>query len=191
MTIPAPAQPAPTEEVAKPSRSLTGVAVATLVGLIAATVLAVVFAAWFRGEASQLAGSAAAGNAALVDASSTAQVSAQVREAVQRVFSYDFARLDDNERTASQVITGPFADGFHQQFGRVRELAPAQQAVVVATVPALAVKTLDGDRAIVLVFVDQLAHQGGQAKPLLAAGRLTVTAQRVNGSWKIADVESF
>jgi Mce-associated membrane protein len=189
MTTPAPPRPAPTEEVAKPPRRLTGVA--TLVGLVAATVLAVVLAAWFRGEANQLAGSAAASNEALINARTTTQISQQVRDAVQRVFSYDFARLDDNERTASQVITGPFVEGFHQQFARVRELAPAQQAVVVATVPALAVKMLDGDRAIVLVFIDQQAHQGGQAKPLLAAGRLTVTAQRVNGSWKIADVEPF
>ncbi|MGH3698962.1 MAG: hypothetical protein ACRDQ9_20885 [Pseudonocardiaceae bacterium] len=189
MTIPAPLLPASTEEVVKRPRRLTRVA--TLVGLVAATVIAVVLAAWFRGEANQLAGSAAASNAALVDAGSTAQVSEQVRDAVQRVFSYDFARLDDNERTASQVVTGPFVEGLHQQFVRVRELAPAQQAVVVATVPALAVKMLDGDRAVVLVFVDQQAHQGGQAKPLLAASRLTVTAQRVNGSWKIADVEPF
>jgi Mce-associated membrane protein len=189
MTIPALPQPAPTEEVAKSPRRLTGVA--TLVALVAVVVIALGLAAWFRGEANQLAGSAAASNDALVDVSTTAQVSGQVREAVQRIFSYDFTRLNDNERAAAEVITGPFVQSFHQQFTRVRELAPPQQAVVVATVPALAVKVLDGDRAIVVVFLDQQAHQGGQAKPLLASGRLTVTAQRVNGSWKIADAEPF
>jgi Mce-associated membrane protein len=189
MIIPAPPQPAPTEEVAKPPRRLIGVA--TLVALVAVVVIALGLAAWFRGEANQLAGSAAASNDALVDADTTAQVSGQVREAVQRVFSYDFARLDDNERAAAEVITGPFVQSFHQQFARVRELAPPQQAVVVATVPALAVKVLDGDRAIVLVFLDQQAHQGGHATPLLASGRLAVTAQRVGGSWKITDAEPF
>ncbi|MDQ2789674.1 MAG: hypothetical protein DLM60_18595 [Pseudonocardiales bacterium] len=189
MTIPAAAQRESTEEVAKPARRVT--AVATLVALVAAVVMAIGLAAWFRGEANQLTGSAAASNEALVDAGATAQVAGQVREAVQRVFSYDYARLDDNERAASEVITGQYVQSFHQQFARVRELAPPQQAVVVATVPALAVKVLDGDRAIVLVFIDQQAHQGGQAKPLLAAGRVSVTAKRVNGSWKIADVEPF
>ena len=189
MTIPAAPQPAPTEEMATSPRRLTGVA--TLVALVASVVIALGLAAWFRGEANQLAGSAAASNDALVDAGTTAQVSGQVREAVHRVFSYDFARLDDNERAAAEVITGPFVQSFHQQFARVRELAPPQQAVVVATVPALAVKVLDGDRAIVLVFLDQQARQGGQAQPLLASGRLSVTAQRVNGSWKIADAEPF
>lgn len=160
-------------------------------GALASLVIALGLAAWFRGEANQLLGSAAASNDALVDVATTGQVSGQVRDAVQRVFSYDFARLDDNERAASDVITGPFARDYHQQFARVRELAPPQQAVVLATVPALAVKMLDGDRAIVVVFIDQRANRSGQAQPLLAAGRLTVTAQRVNGSWKIADVEPF
>lgn len=189
MTIPAAAQRGSTEELAKPPRRIT--AVATLVALVAAVVITLGLAAWFRGEANQLTGSAAASNDALVNAGTTAQVSGQVREAVQRVFSYDYARLDDNERAASEVITGQYAQSFRQQFARVRELAPPQQAVVVATVPALAVKALDGDRAIVVVFLDQQAHQGGQAKPLLASGRLSVTAQLVDGSWKIADAEPF
>ncbi len=177
------------EQVVPPPRRATGVA--TLVGLVAALVIALGLAAWLRSEANQLLGSAAASNDALVDVGATAQVSGQVRDAVQRVFSYDFARLDDNERAAADVITGPFARDFPEQFARVRQLAPAQQAVVVATVPALAVKVLDGDRAIVVVFIDQQAKRGAEAQPLLAAGRLTVTAQRVNGSWKIADVAPF
>jgi Mce-associated membrane protein len=183
MTTPTRPQPSTTTERA------TGVA--TLVGALASLVIALGLAAWFRGEANQLLGSAAASNDALVDVATTGQVSGQVRDAVQRVFSYDFARLDDNERAASDVITGPFARDYHQQFARVRELAPQQQAVVMATVPALAVKMLDGDRAIVVLFIDQRANRSGQAQPLLAAGRLTVAAQRVDGSWKIAEVEPF
>lgn len=190
MTIPAPPHIADIEEVvATPPRRLTGVA--TLVALVAAVVMAVGLGAWFRGETNQLTGSPAATNKALVDKDATAQVSAQIRDAAQRVYSYDFARLADNERAAGEVVTGPFVDSFHQQFAKIRQLAPPQQAVVVATVPAIAVKTLDGDRAIVLVFVDQEARQAGKDKPLLATSRLSITAQRVDGRWKIADAESF
>ncbi|MEO7195584.1 MAG: hypothetical protein ABIZ05_12335 [Pseudonocardiaceae bacterium] len=190
MITPAPPQSAPTEEVAKPPRRVTEVA--TLVVVVAAMVIALGLAAWFRGEAGGLAGSAATGNDALIDAGTTAQVSGQVREAVQRVYSYDFSQLDSDERAAAQVITGPFADSFQQQFAKPRrELAAPQHAVVVASVPALAVKTLDGDRAVVVVFLDQQAHQSGQAEPSQAFGRLLVTAQRVNGRWKIADAEPF
>jgi Mce-associated membrane protein len=189
MTVPAAAQRESTEEVAKPARRVT--AVATLVALVVAVVMALGLAAWFRGEANQLTGSAAASNDALADAATTAQVSSQVRDAVQRVFSYDYARLDDDERAASAVITGQYVQSFHQQFARIREQAPPQQAVVESTVPALAVKSLHGDRAIVLVFLDQQAHQAGQPKPLLASGRLSVTAQLVDGRWKISDGEPF
>jgi Mce-associated membrane protein len=178
------------EEVAHPGSSRRRLTMA-LVGSVAVLVIALGFAAWFRGEANQLLDSAPKSNSALLDAGATAQVSGQVRDAVQRVFSYDFARLDANERAANDVVTGPFARDYRQQFARVRELAPGQQAVVVATVPALAVKVLDGDRAIVLVFIDQQANRGGQARPLIAAGRLSVTAQRIAGNWKIADVEPF
>jgi Mce-associated membrane protein len=164
---------------------------ATALGLVGVLVIALGLAVWFHGEADQLRASAATSNRALLDFAATAQVTGQVRDAVERVFSYDFARLDDNERTAAAVITGPFAHDYREQFARVRELAPRQQAVVVASVPALAVKVLDGDRAIVVVFIDQQASRGTQAQPLLAAGRLSVIAQRVAGSWKIADVKPF
>jgi Mce-associated membrane protein len=189
MTAPAPAQPIDIEVLAKPLRRVS--AVATLVALVAVLVIFLGLAAWFRGEGETLSGSAASTNKALVDASATAEVTDQIRDAAQRVYSYDFARLDDNERAASEVITGAFVDAFHQQFAKVRNQAPPQQAVVVATVPALAVKTLDGDRAIVLVFLDQQARQVGKDKPLFSTGRLSITAQRVDGRWKIADAESF
>lgn len=178
------------EQVVQPaarSRWLSPVQVA----LVAVLVIALGLAAWLRGETNGVLASAASSNRALLDVGATAEVSGQVRDAVERVFSYDFARLEDNERAAAAVITGPFALDYQHQFTRVRELAPGQQAVVVATVPALAVKVLDGDRAIVVVFIDQQANRGGQAQPLVAAGRLRVTAQRVTGSWKIADVEPF
>ena len=187
MTIPTrPQFDAPTEQVAKPPQRLTGVA--TLVGLVAALVIALGLAAWFRGEANQLLGSAAASNDALIDTEATAQVSEQVRAAVESIFSYDFARLDANERAAAGVITGPLVQEYRQQFAQVRELAPSQQAVVVTTVPALGVKMLDGDRAVVVVFLERQAKQGPQPPPMLG---LTVTAQRINGSWKIADVAPF
>ena len=161
------------------------------VALVVVMLIALGLAAWWRGETHALLGTAASSNRALLDVGTTAEISGQVRDAVERVFSYDFTRLDDNERAAAAVIIGPFAADYRRQFARVRELAPGQQAVVVATVPALAVKVLDGDRAIVVVFIDQQANRGGQTQPLLAAGRLRVTAQRATGSWKIAEVEPF
>lgn len=178
------------QEVARPGGRCRG-STPIRVALVAVLLIALGLAAWWRSETHALLGTAAASNRALLDVGTTAEISGQVRDAVERVFSYDFTRLDDNERAATAVITGPFAVDYRRQFSRVRELAPGQQAVVVATVPALAVKVFYGDRAIVVVFIDQQANRGGQAQPLVAAGRLRVTAQRVTGSWKIADVQPF
>jgi hypothetical protein len=41
-----------------------------------------------------------------------------------------------------------------------------------------------GDRAIGLVSLDQQACQSGEGKLVLATGRLSITAQRVDGQWK-------
>jgi Mce-associated membrane protein len=63
--------------------------------------------------------------------------------------------------------------------------------VVSATVTHAAVKEITGDRAVVGVFVDQQATRAApdaQSQQLAAAGRLTVTGERVDGRWKIAAV---
>jgi Mce-associated membrane protein len=54
------------------------------------------------------------------------------------------------------------------------------------------VESINGDRATLLVFLDQQATRaqaGAGPQQLAAAGRLTVTAQRVDGTWKIAAVD--
>ena len=167
--------------------------VARLVGLVAILLIAIVLAAWFRGEAAQLRESAGAGNEALVDVGATAQAVGQVRDGLETVFSYDFARLAENQAAAREVITGEFVADFEEQFGRVRDLAPGQQAVVTATVPNIGVKVLQGDRAVLFAFIDQQATRL-DADPTLSAGRVVVTAERVDGpegsaQWKIASVD--
>jgi Mce-associated membrane protein len=133
----------------------------------------------------------AARNTALTDVAATTQVSQQLGDAVKTVYSYDFTRLDQNEAAARAVITPEFGRQFDQLFGEVRTLAPQQQAVVTATISQSAVESITGDRAVMLVFLDQHATRGAGSnagQPVAAAGRLTVTGQRVDGVWKIADV---
>jgi Mce-associated membrane protein len=139
----------------------------------------------------QLRSTPAATNTALVDVGATAEVAGQLSDAVEAVYSFDFARLDENERVARDVITPEFAAQFDRLFGEVRARAPQQQAVVSATVTHSAVKEITGDRAVMVAFVDQQATRAApdtQAQQLAAAGRLTVTGERVDGRWKIAAV---
>jgi Mce-associated membrane protein len=139
----------------------------------------------------RLRGTPAAANTALVDVGTTAEAAGQLSDAVETVYSFDFARLDENENAAREVITPAFAAEFDRLFGEVRARAPEQQAVVSATVTLSAVKEITGDRAVLVAFVDQQATRAApeaEQQQLAAAGRLTVTGERVDGRWKIAAV---
>ncbi|MHA6617593.1 hypothetical protein [Pseudonocardia sp. DLS-67] len=157
---------------------------------VAAVLLAAV--AVFAGvQDAQLRGTPAAQNTALVDVGTTAEAAGQLSDAIETVYSFDFARLDENENAARNVITPAFAAEFDRLFGEVRARAPQQQAVVSATVTHTAVKEITGDRAVLVAFVDQQATRAApdaQSQQLAAAGRLTVTGERVDGRWKIAAV---
>lgn len=162
--------------------------------LAAALVVLTGLAVFFGIEDARLRGTAAAANSALVDVGTTAEVAGQLTDALQTIYSYDFARLDENERAARAVITPEFADQFNRLFAQVRDLAPQQQAVVSATVTLSAVKEITGDRAVLVAFMDQRATRAaaddGRPTQLAAAGRLTVAGQKIDGRWKIAAVES-
>jgi Mce-associated membrane protein len=188
---PAAVVPEPSADPAPDRRSRRSL----LVPLLAAALVVLTGLAVFFGIAdARLRGTPSAANTALVDVGATAEVSGQLTDALQTIYSYDFARLDENERAARAVITPEFADQFNQLFAQVRQLAPQQQAVVTATVTVSAVKEITGDRAVLVAFMDQQATRaaasGGQPTQFSAAGRLTVTGQKVDGRWKIAAVES-
>jgi Mce-associated membrane protein len=135
----------------------------------------------------------AAANTALTDVGTTAEVAGQLGSALETIYSYDYTRLDENERAAREVITPAFGAKFAELFADVRELAPAQQAVVSGTVVVSAVQRIEGERAVLVAFMDQqatrVAAPDGSGQ-LAASSRLTVTAERVDGRWKIADVQS-
>lgn len=182
------AVPAPGDRVA--GAWLRGRAVPVLaVALVLLTGLAVFFGI----ADARLRGTPSASNAALVDVGATAEANGQLSDALETVYSYDFTRLDENERAARDVITPAFGADFDSLFAQVRELAPQRQAVVSATVQLSAIQDIEGDRAVLVAFMDQratTATEGAAAQQLAASGRLTVTGERVDGRWKIAGVES-
>jgi len=134
-----------------------------------------------------------AANHALIDIGATSLVAQQVGEAVKTVYSYDFARLDENEKNARAVITPEFEQQFTTLFADVRDKAPKQKAVVTATVALTGVRQITDDTAVVVLFMNQIATrtaETGPAQQLASAGRLTVTAKNIGGTWKIADVQA-
>jgi len=164
----------------KQVRMLVGLAVAAVLLIATSVVLAV--------GASTSRNSGPLANQAFVDSAATAEVIGQVTNAVTTVYSYSYATLPANETAANAVITGRFADEFARVFAPVKQLAPAEQAVLRSTVPAAGVTLLQGDRARLLMMVDQTGTRGTDKEPTGATARLIVDAMKVDGRWKITGV---
>lgn len=145
-------------------------------------------AVWFHGEASALESGGSLSNKALVDAGRTSEVNGQVSSAVERVFSYSFADTAATENAAKDLLAGRAADQYNQLFGQIKQQAPAQKLVVTVKVVTSGVKQLDGDRAVVLLFLDQTATRTDANQTNAGAAQLTVNAERRANHWVITDL---
>ncbi|MEV6442265.1 hypothetical protein [Amycolatopsis sp. NPDC051716] len=156
--------------------------------LVAIVVLALGCTAWFGIEAASLT---PGDNLALVDPPATAAVSSEVSDAVKAVFSYDYANLPRTERAASEVLTGDAVRQYQAQFASARTRATAEKLTRTTTVRAIGVRSLRGDSADLLLFLDQqtVAHGGGA--PTSSVAQLAVTAKRVDGRWKLATLTAL
>ncbi len=112
-----------------------------------------------------------AANTALVDVGATAEAAGQLSDAVETVYSFDFARLDENERAAREVITPAFATEFEQLFARSGSWHRRMQAVVTGDRHAVG-RAADRRRPRRgLVFVDQQATRRGRRPRAARLGR--------------------
>ncbi len=179
-----------TEDEAPPKRFAALRNPRSLTALFAAA--AVVLAGlggWFLFEANSLRDSSATANTALVDTGRTAEVSAAVSNALNQVFSYSYDKTEVTERAAADLLRGSALDTYDRLFAQVREQAPAQKLVLTTRVVSSAVQYLEGDRARLLVFLDQSATRADADTTNAAAAQLSVTAKREGDRWVITDLE--
>lgn len=146
-------------------------------------------AAFFGVRAWQTGDSAAARNQALVNGPGTAEVAGQVAEALRRVFSY---RHDDTaltEAAAGEVLADAARAQYEALFAQVREQAPEQKLVLTTKAVTTGVRELTGDRAVLLVFLDQTATRGDNNETSASAAQLSVTARRTGEKWVITELQ--
>lgn len=172
-------------------RVLAGLRTRTLVLIVVlSAVLGTGLTYWFHSESAGLR-SAAAGNEAVVNPTRTNEVATQISGKLEKLWSYDYRRLDQQQSEVRGVATKSFLDQYAQQFQRIKELAPAQQAVVQASVVDIAVKRLAGDNTELIVFLNQVAAKGASQDVTRAAARLHVSATLVDGGWRVSGVTPF
>jgi Mce-associated membrane protein len=144
--------------------------------------------AWFAIETASLS---PGDDAALVDTAATASVASEVSDAVKAVFSYDYANLARTERAAADVLTGDAVRQYQAQFASARTRAAAEKLVRTTTVRAVGVRSLRGDEASLLLFLDQQTVAQGGGAPSSSAAQLAVTAKRIDGRWKLATLTAL
>lgn len=127
-------------------------------------------------------------NEALVDQAATSEVNGQVGDAVNRVFSYDFANTRKTEDAAGQVLTGKAIKQYNDLFATVKQQAPAQKLVVTTTVKSSGVTRLQGDHAQVLLFVDQNATRTTTGENNVGPAQISVDAVKDGDQWKIDSI---
>ncbi|GAA4762190.1 hypothetical protein GCM10023329_04540 [Streptomyces sanyensis] len=170
---------APAHRAAARTRGTAAVLAAALLLLLAAAVL--------LHQERRLSGSPTAANRALTDGAATDRVAAEVGAALREVFSY---RPEDTGRTraaAAELLDGRAARQYTALFARVEQEAARQKLTLTTHVVRAGVTRLDGGRARLLVFLDQVAERPGRA-PATVPAQLSVTARLEDGRWRITDI---
>lgn len=148
-------------------------------------------AVWCGVQATQLRTNASAANTALTDATATAEVKRQITSAVNTVFSYDYSHVSTTEQAAGKLLTGSAIQQYTKLIAMVKQQAPVQKLVLTTSVVTAGVVMLQGNRARLLVFADQRNVRSDTGQASYAGTHFAVDAVRVNGSWKIANLDFF
>lgn len=157
------------------------------VAVVAVVALVVGAVGWW--QYADLTTGPAADNAALVDEKATAEVQSQVAVALERVLTYDHADPAPTEESAKSLLAGKARTEYETLFTALQEQAPGQKLVLTAKVSAAGVTELEGDRASLLVYVDQSSRRAGEDQANVSAAQLAVTAERsAAGSWQVTSL---
>ncbi|WUH93861.1 hypothetical protein OG900_29595 [Streptomyces sp. NBC_00433] len=188
-----PAASAATADAAEPKRAARRPLPVAVTLLAVLAVLLGGFAAFAASRAAALHDTVAAHNTALTDTPATSEVKGRIAEAVNAVFSYDYADTARTDAAARRLLTGKAVQQYAGMLAEVRAQAPAEKLVLTTTVTDTGVESVDGDRARVLVFADQRNTSTAEAGAgsTYAAAMFAVDAVHQGGIWKIATIDTF
>ncbi len=156
------------------------------IGLVALAVALLALGVWFHSRIAEVKY-----NEALVDSAGTTEVSGQVREAVEKAFSYNFADVAATEKAANELLVGKAQCQYNAIFGPVKTLAPEQKLVVTVKAVSSGVTSLDGDHATVLLFLDQVTTRTTDNQSGGGIAMMRASARKSDGRWKVDNMEMF
>ncbi|MCZ7457154.1 hypothetical protein [Streptomyces sp. WMMC940] len=129
-----------------------------------------------------------------------ARALAAARKAAPAVLSYDHRHLDRDFAAARGHLTGPFLEEYRRTTTKVvAPTAKKYQGVVTASVvtppgggsPAASVVSASPDRAVVLLFVNQVTRSTRVDGPRVDLNRVRMELTRTSGGWKVSAVDAL
>ncbi|MFG3495632.1 hypothetical protein [Streptomyces sp. NPDC047928] len=134
------------------------------------------------------------------DEARTAAVAA-ARKAAPVILSYDYRHLDRDFAAARRHLTGGFLDEYGKTTKAVvAPTATKYQGVVKATVAkppgadasaAVSVVSASPDKAVVLLFMNQVTNSTQVTAPRVDLNRVRMTVVRTENGWKISAVDAL
>lgn len=128
------------------------------------------------------------------------QALAAATQAAPVVLSYDYRRLDRDFAAARGHLTGKFRDEYRRTTTTVvAPTAAKYHGVVKATVvkppgggaPAASVVSASPDKAVVLLFVNQVTTSTQVTGPRVDLNRVRMTLTRTDAGWKVSAVDAL
>lgn len=114
---------------------------------------------------------------------------AQGSDAISKVLSYDYRRIDEDLAAGLAVTTGTFSEEYTKSTETVvKPVATEKKAVVKAEVVDAAVTRATPDEVDLLVYLTQTTTRAGENVPLVEPARVPVTMTEKDGRWLISDV---
>jgi Mce-associated membrane protein len=122
------------------------------------------------------------------------------RKAAPVVLSYDYRHLDRDFASARARLTGKFRDEYGKTTKTVvGPTAKKYEGVVKATVvepagggtPAASVVSASSDKAVVLLFVNQVTRSTQVSGPRVDLNRVRMTLDRTSDGWKVSAVDAL
>jgi len=122
------------------------------------------------------------------NAAAQQRVTEAAREGTVALLSYAPETLDKDLANAKSHLTGEFLKYYSDFTDKIVAPAAKQKGVKTeATVARAAVSEMQPDRAVVLVFVNQVTTSKDRPDPALATSSVMVTMVKQDGGWKISE----
>jgi len=163
--------------------------------LAALVVLAAAMLVWVLRDSHDVAAAdvSSADSADAVVASSAVKESARLGAAkgARAAYSYSWKSLTHDKAAARRLMTPAMRDRYDRTMAGVSTASRRDRRVVEAEVVDTALVTASPTYARVLVFVNQRTSGDDLERPTLDLDRVLVTVRRVDGTWKVSELDSL